>query len=160
MTAGIILNLPATVEMATPNVYADQIEWFARQVTRRESTTISLHPHNDGGTAVAADRRRSWPAPCVRGRWASATVSDGNVRLVTSAPACSARNRPADRTPPYIDEIVHGGVCAPSRPCTRATPTPATLSTRRSRGSHQDAIKKGLEALEEEAEPSRASAVE
>ena len=50
----IILNLPATVEMATPNVYADQIEWFSRQLTRRENTTISLHPHNDRGTAVAA----------------------------------------------------------------------------------------------------------
>src|SRR3954463_3942708 len=50
----IILNLPATVEMATPNVYADQIEWFSRQLTRRENTVISLHPHNDRGTAVAA----------------------------------------------------------------------------------------------------------
>ena len=50
----IILNLPATVEMATPNVYADQIEWFTRQLTRRENTTVSLHPHNDRGTAVAA----------------------------------------------------------------------------------------------------------
>ena len=50
----IILNLPATIEVATPNVYADQIEWFSRQLTRREHTTISLHPHNDRGTAVAA----------------------------------------------------------------------------------------------------------
>src|SRR5918996_187213 len=50
----IILNLPATVEMATPNVYADQIEWFSRQLTRRSCTTISLHPHNDRGTAAAA----------------------------------------------------------------------------------------------------------
>ena len=50
----IILNLPATVEMSTPNVYADQIEWFGRQLTRREHSVISLHPHNDRGTAVAA----------------------------------------------------------------------------------------------------------
>ncbi|MDQ3592291.1 MAG: 2-isopropylmalate synthase, partial [Actinomycetota bacterium] len=50
----IILNLPATVEMSTPNVYADQIEWFSRQLTRREHTAVSLHPHNDRGTAVAA----------------------------------------------------------------------------------------------------------
>ena len=50
----LIINLPATVEMATPNVYADQIEWFTRQLTRREHTCVSLHPHNDRGTAVAA----------------------------------------------------------------------------------------------------------
>src|SRR6201995_5775968 len=50
----IILNLPATVESATPNIYADQIEWFSRQLTRRQHTTINLHPHNDRGTAVAA----------------------------------------------------------------------------------------------------------
>src|SRR5437868_10649923 len=49
-----ILNLPATVEMATPNVYADQIEWFARHVARRDSVIISVHPHNDRGTGVAA----------------------------------------------------------------------------------------------------------
>ena len=52
----IILNLPATVEMATPNVYADQIEWFARQLTRRENTVISLHPHNDRGTGGRGHR--------------------------------------------------------------------------------------------------------
>src|SRR6202451_3429060 len=49
-----ILNLPATVEMATPNVYADQIEWFLRHIGRRDSLTLSVHPHNDRGTAVAA----------------------------------------------------------------------------------------------------------
>ena len=50
----VILNLPATVEMATPNIYADQIEWFLRHVSRRDSLILSLHPHNDRGTAVAA----------------------------------------------------------------------------------------------------------
>ena len=50
----IILNLPATVEMSTPNTYADQIEYFGRGLTRREHSAISLHPHNDRGTAVAA----------------------------------------------------------------------------------------------------------
>ena len=49
-----ILNLPATVEMATPNVYADQIEWFGRNIRDRDSIVLSLHPHNDRGTAVAA----------------------------------------------------------------------------------------------------------
>ncbi|MDQ1649370.1 MAG: 2-isopropylmalate synthase, partial [Frankiaceae bacterium] len=50
----VVLNLPATVEMATPNVYADSIEWFGRNVTRRDAIVLSLHPHNDRGTAVAA----------------------------------------------------------------------------------------------------------
>src|SRR5207302_1970248 len=50
----IILNLPATVEMFTPNLYADSIEWFLRNVTRRDQLRLSLHPHNDRGTAVAA----------------------------------------------------------------------------------------------------------
>ena len=49
-----ILNLPATVEMATPNVYADQIEWFSRHVDKRDCVVLSVHPHNDRGTAVAA----------------------------------------------------------------------------------------------------------
>ncbi len=50
----VILNLPATVEVATPNIYADQIEWFGRNITRRDSVLISLHTHNDRGTGVAA----------------------------------------------------------------------------------------------------------
>ena len=50
----MIINLPATVEMATPNVYADQIEWMHRHLAHRDSVVLSLHPHNDRGTAVAA----------------------------------------------------------------------------------------------------------
>jgi 2-isopropylmalate synthase len=50
----MILNLPATVELATPNVYADQIEWMHRNLRRRDCVVLSLHPHNDRGTAVAA----------------------------------------------------------------------------------------------------------
>ena len=53
-SAPIILNLPATVEMATPNVYADQIEWFGDQIRDRDCVVLSVHPHNDRGTAVAA----------------------------------------------------------------------------------------------------------
>lgn len=49
-----ILNLPATVEVATPNVYADQIEWFCRNISRRDAVVVSVHPHNDRGTVVAA----------------------------------------------------------------------------------------------------------
>ena len=80
----IILNLPATVEMATPNVYADQIEWFSRQLTRREFTTISLHPHNDRGTAVAATELAMMAgADRVEGCLFGHGERTGNVCLVT-----------------------------------------------------------------------------
>ncbi len=80
----IILNLPATIEMATPNVYADQIEWFSRQLTRREFTTISLHPHNDRGTAVAATELAMMAgADRVEGCLFGHGERTGNVCLVT-----------------------------------------------------------------------------
>ena len=80
----IILNLPATVEMATPNVYADQIEWFSRQLTRREHTAISLHPHNDRGTAVAATELAMMAgADRVEGCLFGHGERTGNVCLVT-----------------------------------------------------------------------------
>src|SRR6476469_3683789 len=80
----IILNLPATIEVATPNVYADQIEWFSRQLTRREYTTISLHPHNDRGTAVAATELAMMAgADRVEGCLFGHGERTGNVCLVT-----------------------------------------------------------------------------
>ena len=85
-TAGreIILNLPATVEMSTPNVYADQIEWFGRQLTRREFSAISLHPHNDRGTAVAATELALMAgADRVEGCLFGHGERTGNVCLVT-----------------------------------------------------------------------------
>ena len=66
----VIINLPATVEMSTPNIYADQIEWFCDHIQNRDALTISLHTHNDRGCAVAAADSVSWPeriglrAPC------------------------------------------------------------------------------------------------
>ncbi|HSK33689.1 MAG TPA: 2-isopropylmalate synthase, partial [Propionicimonas sp.] len=80
----IILNLPATIEVATPNVYADQIEWFGRQLTRRAHTTISLHPHNDRGTAVAATELAMMAgADRVEGCLFGHGERTGNVCLVT-----------------------------------------------------------------------------
>src|SRR4029450_9100285 len=80
----IILNLPATVESATPNVYADQIEWFSRQLTRRENTVISLHPHNDRGPAVAATELAMMAgADRVEGCLFGHGERTGNVCLVT-----------------------------------------------------------------------------
>lgn len=77
----VIINLPATVEMATPNVYADQIEWMHRNLARRDSIVLSLHPHNDRGTAVAAAELGYMPAP---------TGSRAACSATASAPATSA----------------------------------------------------------------------
>ncbi len=77
----MIINLPATVEMATPNVYADSIEWMSRNLARRDSIILSLHPHNDRGTAVAAAEL---------GYQAGATVSRAACSATVSAPATSA----------------------------------------------------------------------
>jgi 2-isopropylmalate synthase len=80
----IILNLPATVEMATPNVYADQIEWFGRHVHNREHVAISLHPHNDRGTATAATELAMMAgADRVEGCLFGHGERTGNVDLVT-----------------------------------------------------------------------------
>ncbi|MEM7020920.1 MAG: 2-isopropylmalate synthase, partial [Pseudomonadota bacterium] len=82
----VILNLPGTVEMATPNVYADQIEWFARNFSRRDSALLSLHPHNDRGTAVAATELAMMAgADRVEGTLFGNGERTGNVDIVTLA---------------------------------------------------------------------------
>ncbi len=108
----IILNLPATVEMATPNVYADQIEWFSRQLTRRENTAISLHPHNDRGTAVAATELAMMAgADRVEGCLFGHGERTGNVDLVTLGhEPVQPGHRPADRLLRHRRDPSHGGV--------------------------------------------------
>src|SRR5439155_27339280 len=82
----VVLNLPATVEMATANVYADQIEWFLRNVSRRDAVILSLHPHNDRGTAVAAAEQGVMAgADRVEGCLFGNGERTGNVCLVTLA---------------------------------------------------------------------------
>jgi 2-isopropylmalate synthase len=149
----IILNLPATVEMSTPNVYADQIEWFSRQLTRRENTTISLHPHNDRGTAVAATELAMMAgADRVEGCLFGHGERTGNVDLVTLG-----MNLFSQGIDPKIDFAVGGGIDEIRRTVEYCTQLPVhprhpyagDLVYTAFSGSHQDAIKKGLEALEE-----------
>jgi 2-isopropylmalate synthase len=151
----IILNLPATVEMATPNVYADQIEWFSRALTRRENTTISLHPHNDRGTAVAATELAMMAgADRVEGCLFGHGERTGNVDLVTLG-----MNLFSQGIDPKIDFAVGGGIDEIRRTVEYCTQLPVhprhpyagDLVYTAFSGSHQDAIKKGLEALEEAA---------
>src|SRR6476619_1450927 len=152
----IILNLPATVESATPNVYADQIEWFSRQLTRRENTVISLHPHNDRGTAVAATELAMMAgADRVEGCLFGHGERTGNVCLVTLG-----MNLFSQGVDPMIDFAVGGeGIDEIRRTVEYCTQLPVhprhpyagDLVYTAFSGSHQDAIKKGLEDLEAKA---------
>ena len=151
----IILNLPATVEVATPNVYADQIEWFSRQLTRREHTVISLHPHNDRGTAVAATELALMAgADRVEGCLFGHGERTGNVCLVTLG-----MNLFSQGVDPQIDFAVDGGIDEVRRTVEYCTQLPVhprhpyagDLVYTAFSGSHQDAIKKGLEDLDRQA---------
>ncbi len=148
----IILNLPATVEVATPNVYADQIEWFSRQLTRREHTTISLHPHNDRGTAVAATELAQMAgADRVEGCLFGHGERTGNVCLVTLGMNLFSQGIDPQVDFSDIDEIRRTVEYCTQLPVHPRHPYAGDLVYTAFSGSHQDAIKKGLEALEEEA---------
>ena len=148
----IILNLPATVEIATPNVYADQIEWFSRQLTRREFTTISLHPHNDRGTAVAATELAMMAgADRVEGCLFGHGERTGNVCLVTLGMNLFSQGIDPQIDFSDIDEIRRTVEYCTQLPVHPRHPYAGDLVYTAFSGSHQDAIKKGLEALEEEA---------
>jgi 2-isopropylmalate synthase len=148
----IILNLPATVEMATPNVYADQIEWFSRQLTRRESTVISLHPHNDRGTAVAATELAVMAgADRVEGCLFGHGERTGNVCLVTLGMNLFSQGIDPQIDFSDIDEIRRTVEYCTQLPVHPRHPYAGDLVYTAFSGSHQDAIKKGLEDLERQA---------
>ncbi|KQT89609.1 2-isopropylmalate synthase [Marmoricola sp. Leaf446] len=148
----IILNLPATIEVATPNVYADQIEWFSRQLTRREHTTISLHPHNDRGTAVAATELAQMAgADRVEGCLFGHGERTGNVCLVTLGMNLFSQGVDPQIDFSDIDEVRRTVEYCTQLPVHPRHPYAGDLVYTAFSGSHQDAIKKGLEALEQEA---------
>jgi 2-isopropylmalate synthase len=148
----IILNLPATVEMATPNVYADQIEWFSRQLTRRENTVISLHPHNDRGTAVAATELAMMAgADRVEGCLFGHGERTGNVCLVTLGMNLFSQGIDPMIDFSDIDEIRRTVEYCTQLPVHPRHPYAGDLVYTAFSGSHQDAIKKGLEDLDKQA---------
>src|SRR4051812_202157 len=148
----IILNLPATVEVATPNVYADQIEWFSRQLTRRENTVISLHPHNDRGTAVAATELAMMAgAARVEGCLFGHGERTGNVDLVTLAMNLFSQGVDPMVDVSDIDEIRRTVEYCTNLPVHPRHPYAGDLVYTAFSGSHQDAIKKGLEDLDRQA---------
>jgi 2-isopropylmalate synthase len=143
----VILNLPTTVEIATPNIYADQIEWMHRNLERRDSVIISLHPHNDRGTAVAAAELGLMAgADRVEGCLFGNGERTGNVDLVTLA-----LNMYTQGVDPQLDFSDINAVARTFEHCTQLPihprhPYVGDLVFTAFSGSHQDAIKKGFSA--------------
>jgi 2-isopropylmalate synthase len=144
-----ILNLPATVEMATPNIYADQIEWFARHLPGRERYILSLHPHNDRGTGVAAAELGMMAgADRVEGTLFGNGERTGNVDVVNLALNMMTQGVDPGIAIHDIDALVETVEYCNQLPVHPRHPYAGALVFTAFSGSHQDAIKKGLEALE------------
>ncbi len=149
----IILNLPATVERSTPNTYADQIEYFGRHVKNRPHVAISLHPHNDRGTAVAATELALMAgADRVEGCLFGHGERTGNVCLVTLGLNLFSQGIDPKIDFSDIDEIRRTVEYCTGLPVHPRHPYAGDLVYTAFSGSHQDAIKKGLEDLERQAE--------
>jgi 2-isopropylmalate synthase len=143
----LILNLPATVEAATPNIYADQIEWFCRNVPNRDSVVISLHTHNDRGTGVAAAELGLMAgADRVEGCLLGNGERTGNCDLVTVALNLYTQGVNPGLDLSDIDEIVNTVNYCTNIPVHPRTPYAGDLVFTAFSGSHQDAIKKGFAA--------------
>lgn len=148
----IVLNLPATVEMATPNVYADSIEWMHRNLPDRDRIVLSLHPHNDRGTAVAAAELGMMAgADRVEGCLFGNGERTGNVDLITLGMNLFSQGIDPMLDLSDLDGIRRTVEYANQLPVHERHPWGGDLVYTAFSGSHQDAIKKGLEALEREA---------
>ncbi|MET0789331.1 MAG: 2-isopropylmalate synthase [Cellulomonas sp.] len=149
----VIINLPATVEMATPNVYADSIEWMSRNLRYRESVVLSLHPHNDRGTAVAAAELGYLAgADRIEGCLFGNGERTGNVDLVTLGMNLFSQGIDPQLDFSDIDHIRRTVERCNQLPVNERHPYGGDLVFTAFSGSHQDAIKKGLTALEASAE--------
>ncbi|MEN2712254.1 2-isopropylmalate synthase [Sphingomonas sp. NPDC092331] len=145
----LILNLPATVEAATPNIYADQIEWFCRNIRSRETVVISLHTHNDRGTGVAASELGLLAgADRVEGCLFGNGERTGNVDLVTLALNMYTQGVDPGLDFSNIDEVIQTVEYCNQIPVHPRHPYAGDLVFTAFSGSHQDAIKKGFAAQE------------
>ncbi len=144
----VILNLPATVEMSTPNVYADQIEWCARNFRDRDSYILSVHPHNDRGSAVAATELALMAgADRVEGTLFGNGERTGNVDIVTLALNLFSQGVDPHLDVSNIDDLRRVVEACNQLPVHPRHPYVGELVYTAFSGSHQDAIKKGMEAL-------------
>ena len=149
----MILNLPATVEMITPNIYADSIEWMSRNIRRRDSVLISLHPHNDRGTAVAAAELGYLAgADRIEGCLFGNGERTGNVDLVTLGMNLFSQGIDPHIDFSDLDEIKRTVEYCNQLPVPERAPYGGDLVYTAFSGSHQDAIKKGFELMGNEAE--------
>ncbi|HLS69414.1 MAG TPA: 2-isopropylmalate synthase, partial [Kiloniellales bacterium] len=141
----VILNLPATVEAAGPNVYADQIEWFCRNLSRRDSVVVSVHPHNDRGTGVAAAELAVMAgADRVEGCLFGNGERTGNVDLVTLALNLYSQGVHPGLDFSDIQSVVETVEYCNDIPVHPRHPYAGNLVFTAFSGSHQDAIKKGF----------------
>jgi 2-isopropylmalate synthase len=144
----LIINLPATVEMATPNIYADSVEWMSRNLARRDSIIVSLHPHNDRGTAVAASELGYQAgADRIEGCLFGNGERTGNVCLVTLGLNLFSRGVDPQIDFSNIDEIRRTVEHCNQLPVHERHPYGGDLVYTAFSGSHQDAINKGLDAM-------------
>ncbi|HZE16494.1 MAG TPA: 2-isopropylmalate synthase [Mycobacterium sp.] len=149
----IIFNLPATVEMATPNVYADSIEWMSRNLARRDAVILSLHPHNDRGTAVAAaELGYQAGADRIEGCLFGNGERTGNVCLVTLGLNLFSRGVDPQIDFSNIDEIRRTVEYCNQLPVHERHPYGGDLVYTAFSGSHQDAINKGLDQMKLDAD--------
>ena len=143
-----IINLPATVEMASPNIYADQIEWVCNNIENRENIIISLHPHNDRGTAVAATELGVMAgADRIEGTLFGNGERTGNVDLVTLALNMLTQGVDPELDFSNINPIMREAEYCNQLPVHPRHPYAGDLVFTAFSGSHQDAIKKGLNEL-------------
>lgn len=144
----VIINLPATVEMATPNVYADSIEWMGRHLNHRENVILSLHPHNDRGTAVAAAELGYMAgADRIEGCLFGNGERTGNVDLVALGVNLFTQGIDPQIDFSDIDHVKRTVEYCNQLPVPERSPWAGDLVFTAFSGSHQDAIKKGFEAM-------------
>ena len=148
----VIINLPATVEMATPNVYADSIEWMSRHLAHRENVILSLHPHNDRGTAIAAAELGYLAgADRIEGCLFGNGERTGNVDLVALGLNLFTQGIDPQIDFSDLDEIKRTAEYCNQLKVHERSPWAGDLVYTAFSGSHQDAIKKGFEAMEADA---------
>ncbi len=145
----VIINLPATVEMATPNVYADSIEWMSRHLAHRENVILSLHPHNDRGTAIAAAELGYMAgADRIEGCLFGNGERTGNVDLVALGINLLTQGIDPQIDFSDIDQVKRTVEYCNQLPVHERSPWAGDLVFTAFSGSHQDAIKKGFEAMD------------
>ena len=150
----VIINLPATVEMSTPNIYADQIEWMNNNFTDRDRVILSLHPHNDRGTGVAATELGLMAgADRVEGTLFGNGERTGNVDIVTLGLNMFTQGINPELDFSDINNLIETAEFCNQLPVHQRHPYAGLLVHTAFSGSHQDAIRKGMEAISKSNEP-------